>query len=322
MRNYVVFNSLFYRCALNEDYRKIYYINKVKPGLTLYTILDNIHLSEEGLAYALTGLPSTSNPASSPIATSSTNALAGSSSSSGITPPLIIKSESKAPQPVTDKPNKATDTSRSDDIPDSVYERQETSLECVAKQLCQNEVVVVTTIYCSYTGTKTLPEDLMRSDKSDVSKESSSAEDRASKRRRLDSSSEQPSGPGYSQSEIEKVLERVDGTPYCSEMTAFIHNLVANTDNGPDIVETLCKMLGKRAPSALFISLLFVRSLTKYLAVQLTNIGPRECLEDLPEYRLTVETQKLLTSFGMILISYLSFCELQLSIVIDLHLTI
>ena len=44
--------------------------------------------------------------------------------------------------------------------------------------------------------------------------------------------------------------------------------------------------------------MLFIRSLVKYLTLQLTNIGPRECLTDMPEYRLAVETRKLLESFG------------------------
>ena len=236
-------------------------------------------------------------------------------SSSGITPPLIIKSESKAAP--MDKAHKAPDSSaatKCDEplVSDPVYptQKHETSLECVAKQLCQNELMVVTTIYCLYTGEKNLPDDLKiaGSFNSEESASSSSVDERASKRRRLDSnntsssSSEEnlPNMTGYSLSEIEAVLERVDKTPYSAEMTTFIHNLVANTDNGPHIVETLCKLLEKRVPGVLFISVLLVRSLAKYLAVQLTNIGPRECLEDLPEYRLTVETQKLLSSFGVL----------------------
>ena len=102
----------------------------------------------------------------------------------------------------------------------------------------------------------------------------------------------------YSLTEIENTLDRVDSVQYSSEMTSFVHNLVANTTNGPDITATLSKMLDRKAPGALFISMLFIRSLVKYLTLQLTNIGPRECLTDMPEYRLAVVTRKLLERFG------------------------
>lgn len=157
----------------------------------------------------------------------------------------------------------------------------------MAKQLCANELVVVTTIYCCYSNSKSLPPDL----KSEMESERSFKTESESR-----SNEELPSQ--YSLEEIESTLDKVDSVHYSTEMTSFIHNLLANTTNGPDITATLASMLDRKAPGALFIAMLFIRSLVKYLTLQLTNIGPRECLTDMPEYRLAVETRKLLESFG------------------------
>ncbi|XP_063678021.1 uncharacterized protein LOC134813994 isoform X3 [Bolinopsis microptera] len=240
---------------------------------------------EEDLAYALNVLPNqpvlptSSLPASSPVLHVSSPVLPSMSnlptSSKQSTPPLIIKSESRA-----DKQEEF------DSIPAYPTEKQTTSLDCVAKQLCANELVVVTTIYCSYSNSKTLPPDL--------SKEMS--EDKSPSKQ--EQSTEGNDTLPYSLPEIEATSDRVDNVQYSHEMTCFTHNLVANTTNGADITATLSKMLERKAPGALYIAMLFIRSLVKYLTLQLTNIGPRECLTDMPEYRLAVETRKLLESFG------------------------
>ncbi|KAL5252716.1 hypothetical protein ACHWQZ_G015469 [Mnemiopsis leidyi] len=254
------------------------------------------NLIEEDLAYALTVLPSssvlqtasnrppTALPSSSSTLPSSSSTLPSSlpsssplpsSSGQSVSPPLVIKSENKS--------DKQDDFDSLSSYPD---QKQTTSLDCVAKQLCANELVVVTTIYCCYSYSKSLPLELKREMESDNSpKPKTESESRCNTSQ-------------YSLEEIESTLDRVDNVQYSTEMTSFIHNLLANTTNGPDITATLAAMLGRKAPCALFISMLFIRSLVKYLTLQLTNIGPRECLTDMPEYRLAVETKKLLESFG------------------------
>lgn len=227
---------------------------------------NNRFIAEEDLAYALTVLPTSASssvlPSSSSTTPLSSTVLPSSPSSSSTptssTPPLAIKSETPAEK-----------TEETEHIPVYTEQKEAAGLECVAKQLCANELVVVTTIYCCYSNSKTLPEGLMSEEEQE-----------------------------YTEDHIQEILCRVDEVPCSSEMTSFIHNLVANTTAGPDIAATLTRMLERRAPAALFISVLFVRSLVKYLTLQLTNIGPRECLNDMPEYRLALQTTKLLQTFG------------------------
>ena len=102
------------------------------------TVHDFALFAEEDLAYAQTVLPTSPPPPTTP------------SSSIQTTIPLVIKSESKVP------PYKAEDLDSILSYPD---QKQRTSLYCVAKQLYASELAVLTTIYCSYSSSKTLPPD-------------------------------------------------------------------------------------------------------------------------------------------------------------------